>query len=142
MSGLFRKNVMMGFGFTVATLSLIGLPLFFGFYAKINMLQSAFALNMWIPALIILGSIIEGIYYIRLLVKLWNPGEEGQESSELAQSQFVIKNGFSLSLIAVLIGIIFVVSGIIPDFLTENIAKAADSLSDAATYLSTVLGGI
>ena len=142
MSGIFRKNIFIGFGFTAAVLSLIGLPLFFGFYAKINMLQSAFAMNMWIPMFLIIGSIIEGIYYIRLLVKLWNPGKEGQESSDSYQSNFFIKNGFTLSLIAVLIGILFVVSGIIPDFLTENLSKAADSFSDAGAYLSNVLGGI
>jgi len=142
LAGIFRKHYMMGLGFTISALSLIGLPLFFGFYAKINILQTAFATNMWIPAFILIGSIIEGIYYIRLLVKLWNPGKEGEESSEDGQTSHNILNGFTVSIIALVVGAIFVIAGIAPDFLVDNIQKAANSLGDLNSYLSSVMGGI
>ena len=97
---------------------------------------------MWIPAFILIGSIIEGIYYIRLLVKLWNPGKEGEESSEDGQTSHNILNGFTVSIIALVVGAIFVIAGIAPDFLVDNIQKAANSLGDLNSYLSSVMGGI
>jgi multicomponent Na+:H+ antiporter subunit D len=97
---------------------------------------------MWIPAFILVGSIIEGIYYIRLLVKLWNPGNEGEESSEKAETSYNILNGFTVSIIALVVGAIFVIAGITPEFLVENIEKAANSLGDINAYLSSVMGGI
>ena len=142
LQGFFRKHYLLGFGFTISALSLIGLPLFFGFYGKIMILQSGFGFNLWVPAFILIGSMIEGIYYIRLLVTLWNPGKEGAESSTTYQSGYKLLNGFSISLIAVLVGILFVVSGITPDFITENIDRAAATLGDTPAYLSGVMGGM
>ncbi|XMB86403.1 proton-conducting transporter membrane subunit [Mycoplasmatota bacterium WC44] len=72
LQGVFANNKLMGTVYSVAALSVTGLPLFFGFVVKLNLLQGLFSLDMFlIPALILVASLIEGTYFIRLLVKLW-----------------------------------------------------------------------
>ena len=57
--------------FTVAALSAIGLPLFFGFVVKMAMLQGLFMNGYLFPAVILITSVVEGVYFIKLLTKLW-----------------------------------------------------------------------
>jgi len=79
LKGSFYSNKLTGIAFSIAALSLIGLPLFFGFYAKINALTALINGGNWfIPAAILILAIIEGAYFIRLLIALWAPGKEGE----------------------------------------------------------------
>lgn len=72
LKGLFSKNVLVGVAFTLATLSVMGLPLLTGFVIKINYLtQLAGNDQIILVAVILIASVIEGIYLVRLLVKLW-----------------------------------------------------------------------
>jgi len=72
LQGLFVNNKLVGISFTVAILSILGLPLFAGFYAKIGILAELFDTGSYFfPAVILLSSVIEGVYFIKLLVKLW-----------------------------------------------------------------------
>ncbi|XMB67162.1 proton-conducting transporter membrane subunit [Mycoplasmatota bacterium zrk1] len=74
LQGVFSKNKLIGFAFTVASLSVIGLPLFFGFIVKLNVLTSLFSqYQLFLPALILVVSLIEGTYFVKLLIKLWYP---------------------------------------------------------------------
>jgi len=77
LQGLFAKNIFVGIAFTVAALSVMGLPLFAGFVIKFNYLtQLAVAGQMAIVALILVASLVEGIYFVKLLIKLWYSGEK------------------------------------------------------------------
>jgi multicomponent Na+:H+ antiporter subunit D len=77
MKGLFVNNKFVGLMFTLATLSIMGLPLFAGFVIKLNFLTSLASLGQTMVLIIILGaSLVESIYFVRLLVRLWYPGEE------------------------------------------------------------------
>ncbi len=72
LKGIFIENKLVGAGFTVATLSILGLPLFVGFVVKMNVLKSLFMADKLIfPAVILLASVVEGVYFVKLLVKLW-----------------------------------------------------------------------
>ena len=72
LKGLFVKNKVVGVAFTVASLSAMGMPLFLGFVVKMNVLGDLFAEgNLLMPAIILITSVVEGIYFIRLLIKLW-----------------------------------------------------------------------
>jgi multicomponent Na+:H+ antiporter subunit D len=74
--GLFVQNKLVGVMFTLATLSLMGLPLFVGFTIKLNFLLNLAGLDqIAIIILLLIASIVEGIYMIRLIVKLWYKGE-------------------------------------------------------------------
>ncbi len=76
--GLFAQNMLVGLAFTVAALSVMGLPLFVGFVIKLNYLTHlALGGQLLIVGLILVSSVVEGIYFVKLLFKLWfNKGEE------------------------------------------------------------------
>ncbi len=77
LQGLFAKNVVVGVAFTVAALSVMGMPLLVGFVIKLNFLTAlAAADQIVLVAVVLLASLVEGIYFIRLLVKLWYPGDK------------------------------------------------------------------
>jgi len=63
-----------GIIFTIATLSVMGLPLLVGFTIKLNFLtELADAGQIWTIAFILVASVVEGIYFVKLLLKLWYP---------------------------------------------------------------------
>lgn len=74
LQGVFSKNILVGITFSVATLSVMGLPLFMGFVVKLNYLTELAVGAQWaLLAVILISSIIEGIYFVRMLIKLWYP---------------------------------------------------------------------
>ncbi|WP_129407852.1 complex I subunit 5 family protein [Marinitoga lauensis] len=133
LQGLFKKHKLIGFGFSVAALSLVGLPIFYGFYVKIFALSNLFKINSyWIPALILFSSLIEGIYYIRMLAKLWNPGEEGKESKDEYTTKLSLENTFAYAVLAVVVGLFILYISYNPEFITQGISN----------YLSNIAGGM
>ncbi len=114
--GIFAHHKILGFSFTVASLSLAGLPLFYGFLVKLNVLYNLAVDNkILIIIIVLLTSIIEGAYIIRVLVKMWNAGEEG----EYANSQNVLVS-FSarpiITTIVLLLALVIIVLGVYPDY--------------------------
>jgi multicomponent Na+:H+ antiporter subunit D len=82
LKGVFIKNKCVGIPFTISALSIVGFPLFIGFYVKMNSLYSLIIMEEYlIPAIILITAVIEGAYFIRLIVKLWNPSNEGVKSN-------------------------------------------------------------
>ncbi|MGD9909773.1 MAG: complex I subunit 5 family protein [Candidatus Izemoplasmatales bacterium] len=72
LQGLFSNNLLVGISFTVASLSVIGLPLFVGFQIKLGFLTELASLQEFaILAVLLVASLIEGIYFVRMLIKLW-----------------------------------------------------------------------
>ena len=134
-AGIFRKYPLVGFGFTVSALSLIGLPLFFGFYAKFNIVNTAFSSNWYFPVLILFGSLIEGVYYIRMLVKLWVPGEEHEEATEKLTTKFSMNKIFVINVLAVVIGFLLIVGGIYPELFRSFVHNASETLSSLISYI-------
>lgn len=120
--GIFKKYKLIGFGYTVATLSLIGLPLFYGFYAKLNILLSLFMTsNYWLPAIILFAALIEGIYFLRMLVQLWNPGQEGEESKDEDSSDLSISFNIMQSVFIPFTALLIIAAGIIPFTLQSTV---------------------
>ncbi len=76
LQGLFANNILVGIGFTVAALSIMGLPLFVGFVIKVNYLAYLIMNGqLFIVGLILVASVVEGIYFVKLLIKLWFKGD-------------------------------------------------------------------
>ena len=80
LKGSFVNNKLIGVSFTVAALSILGLPLFFGFVVKMKSLTGFFhpafvsnlpGGNFIFPIIILVASVIEGVYFVKLLTKLW-----------------------------------------------------------------------
>ena len=144
LKGAFYKNKLLGLSFTFAALSLMGLPLFFGFYAKLNVLYSVFASgNYYLPALILLLTIIEGAYFIRMLVTLWAPGKEGYESkAEDAVKEVRLMPVFSV-VISLALALSITVSGLMPNLVNDLISPDGRLLGEQIQpfYISEMRGG-
>ena len=124
--GLFTKNIVVGLAFTVVTLSVIGLPLFFGFIVKMNILENMFLSGVYVwPALILVTSLVEGIYFIRLLLNLWHTDGESPE----------VKFDFVLKYVVVVIAVLIMIFGVYTKPLQ-------DSANDLVVYSITEGGNI
>lgn len=101
--GIFNKNILVGIGFSVVVLSILGLPLFAGFYVKIGILKELFAAgNLVFPAIILISSVVEGVYFIRLLINLWYSKEDSKN----------VSFNDSLIYVVIVIAIVFVILGV------------------------------
>lgn len=124
LEGLFVENKLVGIAFTVSSLSVIGLPLFAGFIVKMAVLTSLFENSQFLfPAVILLTSIVEGVYFVKLLIKLWYKEEN------LPSVSFDLVTKYVVVVIAVLVVLYGVFSG--------DLTELADKIA-----LTNVFGGI
>lgn len=138
LKGIFVKNKLLGFGFTVAAMSLIGLPLFFGFIAKVNALNALFMIdNIWLPIVILLTAVVEGAYVVRILTTLWNTGEEGEISKGEDAKEYKLTNKVRLAIILTIAALILLAAGIVP------IVHFEDFLNfDIFSFFNNGMGGV
>ncbi len=138
LKGVFVKAPLTGIGFTVAAMSLIGLPLFYGFVAKINALVGLFdAGNVWLPIVILAMAVVEGAYFVRILTTLWNAGEEGEVSSETNLKAYDM-SGFKLvGIVSIVIAIVLVALGVLPILNIKQFFAV-----DFMTFVQQLLGGM
>ena len=138
LKGVFSKYPMIGIGFTVASMSLIGMPLFFGFAAKANALIALFSSgNIWLPIVILLMAVVEGAYFIRMLTKLWNPGEEGEKPTKEMLADFSLQGCARVGITSVIIALVIIAAGVVA--LSSLSAPAG---TDLLTFIKQSIGGM
>ncbi len=137
LKGVFVKNKMLGFGFSAAAMSLIGLPFFFGFVAKANALVALFtANNFWLPLIILLTAVVEGAYVVRMLTTLWNTGEEGEMAKAENAKEYKMTNKVRLTIILIIAALALIAGGILP-------AVHMDMFNfDILSFLANGIGGV
>ena len=72
------RNKIAGIGFTVGSLSMVGLPAFAGFISKILFAQAALKnSHKMLPVLIVLGisTILNAIYFLKTVIRIYTPVE-------------------------------------------------------------------
>ncbi len=109
LKGSFVSNKFVGVTFTIAALSIMGLPLFFGFVAKMNSLMEFFTKGTLLPgseylyvAVILVASVIEGVYFVKLLTALWYKNEKDIQISFTVTFKYVV---FVLAALLVIFGV-------------------------------------
>jgi multicomponent Na+:H+ antiporter subunit D len=103
LQGLFVNNKVVGIAYTLITLSVMGLPLLVGFVVKLNFLTGlASADQIWLIVIILIASVVEGIYFVRMLIKLWYKGE----------NEIAVKYNLSFKILFVVIALAFLVFGV------------------------------
>ncbi|MHB1484962.1 MAG: complex I subunit 5 family protein [Saccharofermentanales bacterium] len=133
--GVFTKYVIPGLGFSTAVLSLIGIPLFFGFTAKVTAVIALFKMdNIWLPAIILLSAVVEGAYYIRILINLWTVGNEGETATKKLTKDFVLDDHVKVSIVSIVISLLIIAGGII--FIAQLQAPLA---ADLPSYIKQSL---
>lgn len=80
-SGLGRKMPLMMAGFTVAALSMVGIPPTAGFFSKWYLVLGTIDAGNWIfLAVILLSSLLNAVYFFRVIEKIWAvPGSGSPE---------------------------------------------------------------
>lgn len=141
--GIFKSNPLNGLAFTISGLSLIGLPMFFGFAVKMNVLLNLFKAELWwLPIVILLASLVEGAYIISALVVLWNPGNEGQLSTDAEETKVTYSIKQVVCVTTVVLSLCLMVLGFAPSQVVDKANEAAaDMNGNMGVYTITEEGG-
>ena len=116
---------------SIAILAMMGLPPFNGFISKFLMLYAAVNAGYWyIAALILLGSTIGAIYYIRLIKTIFFEKYEGPEVKE-APPVMLVPIGILTTLV--------LFNGLFPQFALELAVSAANFIAAKGEMMITVV---
>jgi proton-translocating NADH-quinone oxidoreductase chain N len=116
----------------IAMLSLLGIPLFAGFIGKFLVLKS-FALEgmFGVLTIIIIGSLIEAVYYFKLAGYMFEKGEK-REALKISFGQKSLFGFLAFSLILV---------GIAPMTISGFLLDAGSVMLDTTNYITLLVGG-
>lgn len=120
-AGLGRRSPALAATLTIFLLSLIGIPMTGGFFAKFYVFSAALQNNLiWLVLIGALNSAVGAYYYLRIIVAMYM--REPHEDSAVSPVPFSLGSALALSLIATLY------LGILPGRVLEYARSAADFL--------------
>ena len=79
LNGAGYRNKIAGIGFTVASLSMVGVPVFAGFVSKVLFAQAALNTpGKMLPTMIVLGisTILNSIYFMKTVIRIYTPSPD------------------------------------------------------------------
>lgn len=127
--GLGKRMPLTAFAITVGAISIVGIPLFNIFWSKFKLLLAALQVGKTgIVALILGASLVEAVYYFRLLHLMWFEDGKGEK----------IEEDLALGIIMLLLVALIVVIGVYPDFVWGIVQKASADLYNVAQYVKNV----
>jgi len=134
--GMGKKMPLTCLAFTIGTFSLVGLPPFIGFPSKFLIVRAALAtketLFIVLIGLALLGTVIEGAYFFRVVQVLYFKGEKSNQARAEAPIAALVPMFIFVALI--------VIVGIYPKLVTGVLSSAASELLSRSEYIKTVLG--
>ncbi len=130
--GMGKQMPLTAFLFALGAFAIVGLPPLSGFWSKFYLLYATADGNMlFLLALILSVSIIEIVYYFRVIHKLYFKPYTGEYE--------VHKPRWNAMVSLVVLGLVIVAVGIYPELIFGFIKNAADSILDKTNYIHTVL---
>lgn len=91
LTGSAYRNKIAGIGFTIASLSMVGIPTFSGFISKLLFAQAAVdnTMTRMLPTLIVLGisTILNAIYFMKTVIRIYVPEESNYETRTFKQQK-------------------------------------------------------
>jgi len=136
LEGMGKKMSLSSLAFTIGAFSLIGLPPFVGFPSKFLIVRGALAegevLFTVLIGLVLLGTVIEGTYFFRVIQVLYFKGETTGTVKEEAPVAALVP----ISILTILI----IVIGIYPGLITNVLGSAASEFLHRIDYIKGVLG--
>ncbi len=134
--GMGRRMPFTCLAFTVGAFSIVGLPPFVGFSSKFLIIRAALekqeVLFIVLVGLVLLGTVIEGAYFFRVVQVLYFKGEKVNTGRKEAPIIALIP---IFILVALIIGI-----GIYPRLITNILKSGASELLNRVEYIRSVLG--
>ncbi len=148
----FKSNKTAGIAFTFASLSVVGFPMFAGFWAKYYLLKALFQVNSYaLPAIILIAAVIEAGYLIKWNVELWYKEEDREKDREDVEAEkaegveeveevedFV---PFGAQVVTLLLALTLVVVGFMPGLIHDQTMSIANHVLDFRPYLDLILKG-
>jgi len=136
LEGMGKKMPLTCLAFTIGAFSLVGLPPFIGFPSKFLIVRAALATKETIFVVLIvfalLGTVIEGAYFFRVVQVLYFKGGKPNPGSKDAPITALIP----MFIFVVLI----IVVGIYPKLVTDVLGSAASEFLSRTQYIKAVLG--
>jgi len=134
--GMGRRMPFTCLAFTVGAFSIVGLPPFVGFSSKFLIIRAALdkqeVLFIVLVGLVLLGTVIEGAYFFRVVQVLYFKGEKVNTGRKEAPIIVLIP---IFILVALIIGI-----GVYPRLITNILKSGASELLNRVEYIRSVLG--
>ena len=123
-AGLGRRSPLLAFTLTIFMLSLIGIPLTGGFFAKYYVFSAALKSNLvWLSIIGLVNSAVAAYYYLRLIVVMYMR----EQTVETEPVRITPAMGFAL----VLAAIATIYLGVAPNNVVEYAAQGAQNLMPA-----------
>jgi len=117
--------------FTIAALAIIGLPPFNGFVSKWLIIKQVLEANYSIPAfLILIGSLLSLIYYLRVIKELYSKSND-------EKSQF--KEPLMLKLPTLILGLFCLLLSLLPSLAPKLLSSLPDFLINRNNYINLLL---
>ncbi|MBA7631936.1 Na(+)/H(+) antiporter subunit D [subsurface metagenome] len=136
LEGMGKRMPLTSLAFTMGAFSLVGLPPFIGFPSKFLIIRAALSkegvLFTVLIAFVLLGTVIEGAYFFRVIQVLYFKGEQMHIKREEAPIPALIP----IFILMVLI----VVVGVYPKLVTNILNSASSELLNRIEYIRSVLG--
>jgi len=126
--GLGKRMPLTAFGITIGSLAAIGIPMFNIFWSKIRILIAGVnAGYTWGVALILGASVVEAVYYMRLIHRMWFAGEGERVSESLVLGAIML---FLVALVLII--------GVYPNYAWSIAQKAGNDIFNVSRYISNV----
>ncbi len=136
LEGMGKKMPLSSLGFTIGAFSLIGLPPFMGFPSKFLIVRSALEkqnpLYIVFIGIVLLGTVIEGAYFFKVIQSLYFKGSKEEIKKEEAP--------LTASIPMVILMLLIIVIGVYPKLVTGILNSAAAEFLNRAEYIKAVLG--
>jgi len=128
--GLGRKSPLLAACLTIFLLSLIGIPMTGGFFAKFYVFSAALRANLiWLTLIGVLNSAIGAYYYLRIIVVMYM--RESRTEAPVTPISF----GLALALAISILGTLYL--GILPNRVLQRAQHSAQDLLPGASSPST-----
>jgi proton-translocating NADH-quinone oxidoreductase chain N len=136
LEGMGKRMPLTSLAFTIGAFSLVGLPPFIGFPSKFLIIRAALSkeglLFTVLIAFVLLGTVIEGAYFFRVVQVLYFKGNH----TNLQRKEAPISALISIVILMVLI----VIGGVYPKPVTAMLNSASTELLNRIAYIRSVLG--
>jgi len=148
LEGMGKKMPLTCLAFTIGAFSLVGLPPFIGFPSKFLVVRAALATKETyfcvLIGLALLGTVIEGAYFFRVVQVLYFYPVRYEKSSNGVKGEKPNPRRKEAPIIALISMFIFValivIIGIYPKLVTDVLSSAASELLNRLDYVRNVLG--
>jgi len=139
LEGMGKRMPFTSLAFTIGAFSLVGFPPFVGFSSKFLVIKAALAEEQLIftilIGLVLLGTIIEGSYFLKVIQTIYFKGREANPNKRIEAPICALIPMFILL-------ILIVVIGVYPGLISNVLDSAASGFLDRIQYIKTVLVGV